>query len=864
MHGISIPFCSRHIAPRNAQPLTGPVRQRVPGAPSHTCRQDRLRLLSVRAMTLAKSPSLELGLGLGADDKAATMNEEAGSATQPHEKAKPDSSPVVPAVTQQPALPAETYHKLAADAEKYRKEAIVIEEEFKKKTQEAAEQPIPLEDDFDDSTDSSKGQSVEDDDPEKESGEPNAAKRRKLGADPGADIGDKEEVSADGEGQASAKPKSTSSPRAAEQLQADVPVPGRVLHIKGGKRDRHDSTDVAGLASLAQFKKEGETKKEHLSSAAVAEKQRRDRLNELLRDLRMLIPGAQRCDKARLIEVTVRFLSGLIARKLHLVTGLEGKVGWLESHLGIASTSQEPASSETFRALVQVSANVLKSDTTTVTMSATSVAEGLRTSNMIGTKPASLSTAALCEKARRDRYNDLLGKLRDLVPGTRFKDKCTLVEMAILFIRQQLQDIEILSQRLTAPLHVSGDGDMKVALVEELRLTRQTIQTCKEGLQIHDSYIVDGQVQDMKPSCLVPVGEMSKPALAEAKNQEGKPTLAQQQQQMPVQPSLPQATPTFAQPQLASPASLALAATALAQASQSAMSKLPTSLLSSQPLQQPGQVASTAMPIQAFEDMQQKTVGGLQLDEWMYAQKAHQMGAPQDQLKQLQQQLGLSVLQPLAGGFPGLAPAGQQGLPPANLPPALASQLALQQGVISKQALDTAVSAMAQQPNSILQQQLPGLQLSLQTNSLPTARNATTVAAVPAGLDQAAASSMVVSAKTLARLHELIPEAKSKPAEETMLDVVEYIQRLKNKVVELTINGRDMPQGEAPGFKAASSLALNDHAAKQQQAAMAAAMGAAALSLDTSARNERILRDAAELSLNRNASASPVGGFAST
>ena len=92
----------------------------------------------------------------------------------------------------------------------------------------------------------------------------------------------------------------------------------------------------------------------------------------------------------------------------------------------------------------------------------------------------------------RDKYNELLANLRDLVPGTRFKDKCSLLEMTITFTRQQLQDVcihwlsqsmtglraltfgavtvvaylsrsickfqvEILTKRLTAPLEIPGD-----------------------------------------------------------------------------------------------------------------------------------------------------------------------------------------------------------------------------------------------------------------------------------------------------------------------------------------------------------------------------------------------------------------------
>ena len=107
--------------------------------------------------------------------------------------------------------------------------------------------------------------------------------------------------------------------------------------------ERNMNMNDMSTASHLNRKMDSPSRKESMSSAAVAEKQRRDRINELLRDFRMLVPGAQRCDKTRLIELAIKYLAGLVARKLHLVTGLEAKVVWLESNLGITETSDKKA-----------------------------------------------------------------------------------------------------------------------------------------------------------------------------------------------------------------------------------------------------------------------------------------------------------------------------------------------------------------------------------------------------------------------------------------------------------------------------------------------------------------------------------------
>lgn len=112
---------------------------------------------------------------------------------------------------------------------------------------------------------------------------------------------------------------------------------------------------------------------------------------------------------------------------------------------------------------------------------------------------------------------------------------------------------------------------------------------------------------------------------------------------------------------------------------------------------------------------------------------------------------------------------------------------------------------------------------------------------------------MTVSAKTLAILHKLVPESDNKSAEETLLIVVEYIKRLKNKVVELTMHDHEAPSVDTSAVKpAASAVALNGNdriqTEAQQRAMLANAMGAV-LPFDVNALNTQFLRDATDLAL---------------
>ena len=90
-----------------------------------------------------------------------------------------------------------------------------------------------------------------------------------------------------------------------------------------------------------------------------------------------------------------------------------------------------------------------------------------------------------------------------------------------------------------------------------------------------------------------------------------------------------------------------------------------------------------------------------------------------------------------------------------------------------------------------------GLQLSLQPSDisrLPGAAPSSVPGVLPTmGLDAAEATAMTVSAKTLARVHVLIPEAEGKTAEDTLQAVIDYVQRLNNKEDELTLGAREAP-----------------------------------------------------------------------